>query len=258
MRYAKMNGSLIIAAAPLLGAAKLQVLQGRPVVNGVYVNGHGPYRFLLDTGAQSNQMETGLARSIGLRPTFQVEMVTAAGVARVSGGKGLEVSLDSVAADQQEFLYTDMQAVRQISSDIQGVLGQAFLSRFDYLLDLRAKRLEFGASDRQGTRAEFRMLDGRPAVFSSLGWLVLDSGADRLILFDAASAKNAYTMRTATGFLATGTIQTKPLVIEGRSIPHREAVAVPRQSGVSEDRLLPASLFHAVYVNNSKGYVILD
>ncbi|HYL78935.1 MAG TPA: retropepsin-like aspartic protease [Bryobacteraceae bacterium] len=258
MRYAKMIGSLIIAAAPLLGAVKLQVLQGRPVVKGVFVNGHGPYRFLLDTGAQSNQIEAGLARSIGLLPTFQVEMVTAAGVARVSGGKGLDVSLDSVTANQQEFLYTDMQAVRQLSTDIQGVLGQAFLSRFDYLLDLRAKRLEFGPSDRQGTRVELRMLDGRPSVFSNLGWLVLDSGADRIILFDAASAKSAYTMRTATGFLSTGTIQTKPLVIEGRSIPHREAVAAPRQSGASEDGLLPASLFHAVYVNNSHGYVILD
>jgi predicted aspartyl protease len=258
MHYAKMIGSLIIAAAPLLSGAKLQIFQGRPVVNGVYVNGHGPYRFLVDTGAQVNQIETSLARSIGLHPTFQVEKVTATGTSHVPGVAGLDVELDSIKADQQEFLYTDLQAVRQLSSDIQGVLGQAFLARFDYLLDLRDKRLEFGQLDRRGTRVEFRLIDGRPSVFTSLGWLVLDSGTDRVLLFDVAAAKRTYTLRTGTGFLEIGTIRTRPLVIEGRTIPHRETLEVPRQAGVSEDGLLPASLFRAVYVCNSEGYAVLD
>jgi hypothetical protein len=259
MHYAKMLGSLIIAAAPLWGEARLQIYQGRPVLDGVYVNGHGPYRFLVDTGAQANQIEAGLARSIGLHPTLQVEMVTAAGKALVPGGSGLKVGLDLVNADGLEFLFTDMQVIRRLSSGIQGVLGQAFLSRFDYLLDLRNKRLEFGRLDHKGTRVEFRMLDGCPAVFTSLGWLVLDSGTDWLVLFDGGgAAKRAYKMHTATGFLETGSIHTKPLVIEGRTFAHREALTAPRQSGASEDGLLPASLFRAVYVCNTEGYLILE
>src|SRR5579862_8304020 len=64
--------SLILGVGPLLGGVKLQVREGRPIVDGVYVNGHGPYRFLLDTGANVNLIETGLARKIGMNATFQV------------------------------------------------------------------------------------------------------------------------------------------------------------------------------------------
>lgn len=45
--------SLIIAAGPLFGAVKMQVRDGHPIVDGVYVNGNGPYRFLVDTGRMS-------------------------------------------------------------------------------------------------------------------------------------------------------------------------------------------------------------
>jgi len=240
MRYGKtLAAALIIAATPLLGYAKLDVRQGHPVVHGVYVNGHGPYRFLLDTGAQVNHIHAGLARSLDLRPTFQVDLVTITGSARTPGTGGLEVELDSARAGQQEFLFTDLVAVRQLGSDIQGVLGQAFLSRFDYLLDLRGKRLEFGAVQRPGTRVDFQIIDGRPAVFTSLGSLVLDSGTDRLILYSRV-------------------VRAKPLLIEGRTLRYEEAVTVPRQPAAAEDGLLPATLFRSVYVCNSEGYVVLD
>jgi len=107
-----------LAAAPLFGSAKLQICGGRPVVNGVYVNGHGPYRFLVDTGAGSNQIDASLARSIGLHPTVQVDVMTPTGMTRLPGSDGLAVELDSVKADQQEFLYVNLQVVRQLSSGI--------------------------------------------------------------------------------------------------------------------------------------------
>lgn len=240
MRHGKkLAAALLIAATPLLGYAKLDVRQGHPVVRGVYVNGHGPYRFLLDTGAQVNHIHGPLARSLGLRPTFQVDLVTVTGSARTPGTGGLEVAVDSAQASQQEFLFTDLVAVRQLGSDIQGVLGQAFLSRFDYLLDLRGKRLEFGAVQRAGTRVGFQLVDGRPAVFTSLGSLVLDSGTDRLILYSRV-------------------VRAKPLVIEGRTLRYYEAITVPRQPTAGEDGLLPASLFRTVFFSNSEGYLILD
>jgi hypothetical protein len=39
----------------------MRVEDGRPVVNGVFVNGRGPYRFLVDTGSNVNLIETDLA-----------------------------------------------------------------------------------------------------------------------------------------------------------------------------------------------------
>src|SRR5215475_14394662 len=97
--------SLGIIAPPLLGESKLLVREGIPIVNGVFVNGHGPYRFLLDTGANVNLMETQLAKSIGIQPTLQNELSSASGSAAVSGADGLVVELDALKADRQLFMF---------------------------------------------------------------------------------------------------------------------------------------------------------
>lgn len=48
--------SLSVAAGPLYAGVKLQIREGRPIVDGIYVNGHGPYLFLIDTGTNVNLM----------------------------------------------------------------------------------------------------------------------------------------------------------------------------------------------------------
>src|SRR5579863_9819906 len=125
---------LIIATA-LRADTGLQMIEGFPVVDGVYINGHGPYRFLVDTGAQTNEVDRKLARSIGLHAEYQSELATPTGATLVGGGRGIEVALSPVRAGDQEFLYTDLRGARQVSANIQGVLGEEFLARFDYLLD---------------------------------------------------------------------------------------------------------------------------
>src|SRR5262249_42324094 len=137
-------------------------------------DGHGPYRFLLDTGATLNQIEPKLARSIGLTETFQTTLTSSIGVRPAPGSDGHEVTVGSARADAQVFLFAGMDAIHQLSPDIQGVLGQVFLSRFDYLLDVRARRLEFGTQDfdEKGIWARFTSLQGRPVVSTSLGLLV--------------------------------------------------------------------------------------
>src|SRR5262245_60099750 len=79
---------------------KRDLIGGRPVVD-VFLNGNGPYRFLLDTGGQSNQVEAGLARTLGLAPTFRVELGTPTGTLRVPAGRIGQVSLGGVEAANQ-------------------------------------------------------------------------------------------------------------------------------------------------------------
>lgn len=238
----------------------MQVRGGRPIVDGVYVNGHGPYRFLVDTGTNVNLIDMSLARSIGLRATFQTKLTSSTGMTLVTGGDGIEVLLDSVKAEAQEFLFLPPAAIRGRLPDVQGVLGQWFLSHFDYTLDLRGKRLEFGKQDRNGTRARFEMINAEPVVSTSLGYLILDSGAGQLVLF-GIQPESGYgikgELRTATGSQQIGIVFGKPLIIEGRKISRGDAVAVPnRTPGV--DGLLPIGLFKAVYICNSEGYVIFE
>jgi predicted aspartyl protease len=56
------------------------------VVNQVYINGAGPFRMVIDTGAQSTSVTPDTAAEVGLRPEFRVEHVTATGSRLVPGG----------------------------------------------------------------------------------------------------------------------------------------------------------------------------
>jgi hypothetical protein len=238
---------------------KLAVIDGRPVAECVYLNGHGPFRFLLDTGAQANQLDPKAARSLGLRATFQTEMVSAASTGSVSGADGIDIALGQAQASGQRFLFGGMDAVQRFASGIHGVLGQEFLSHFDYTLDLRRKRLEFGKMDRPGTRIPLRTTHGLPAVSSSLGVLLLDSGVGQVVLFGVTGNGRTRKMDTVSGLLDAGATSSRPLVIGGRKIRYGEALTVPRQNEkVDAAGLLPLSLFQSVYFCHSEGYVILD
>ena len=253
--------SLIITTGCLFGGVKLQMRDGRPVVDGVYVNGHGPYRFLVDTGSNIDLIETGLAKKIGMTVTFQVDLTSAAGKIPASGSDGNEVALDSVKADGQKFLYSRLEAIHNSLPDIQGVLGQWFFARFDYTLDLRGRRLEFGKQDRSGTRSTLKMINARPVVSTSLGDLALDSAASRLTLFGVRPDSGAgfkRELRTIAGSQQIGLAFSKPLVIEGRKISDGDAVAIPNRPEPGVDGLLPLNLFRAIYVSNSEGYVVFE
>jgi hypothetical protein len=252
----------VLAAGPLLANSdsglKLRVLGGRPVVDGVMVNGNGPYRFLIDTGAETNQLDRRIAAKIGLTPTFQVELATAAGVARVGGGKQSEIALGSAHAANQELLFTSLDGVHALSSDIQGVLGQEFLSHFDYRLDLKAKTIDFNPADPSGAHIPTARIAGRLAIETSLGRLVLDSGSDTLVLFHSAGKGSAVTgIRTASGFAAVEAVSGLRVRIGDRDYRPGQSAVVP-QPGAAEDGLMPASLFQSVYVSNSQNYVILQ
>lgn len=252
--------AVLLSSIAASGAApvRLIVKDGRPVVDGVFVDGHGPFRFLLDTGAESNQMDRWLAVQLGLRASFRVEMATSTGVVVQPGAGGFVVKLGSVSAPEQELLFTGLDGIREWSGGIQGVLGQAFLRNFDYLLDLRGKRLVFGAEAGAGTRLQFEEISGRPAVFTSLGRLVLDSGADGVVLFRNAHP-GSVRVRSAAGFVeASPEVRSRTVWIEGKEYRVRGGVEVGRPSGIHEDGLLPASTFRTVYVSNSEKFVILD
>jgi len=231
---------------------KMQVLDGRPVIDCVYVNGQGPYRFLVDTGTETNLLESGLARKAGLKPAFAVKVESPLGTTRVSGAEGIEIAVGAAKAAGQRMLFSEMEDIRRFSPGIQGLLGQEFLSHFDYLLDFVHDRLTFGAVEMNGMHLPLAMTHGVPSVSTSLGALLLDSGAGQVVLFGVGAG-------TASGFVNVGLSARGPLVIAGRTIQYGKAVTVPRKNeSVDAAGLLPARLFRAVYVCNSEGYLVLN
>jgi hypothetical protein len=247
---------LSIGALPLSGAVKFQAREGLPIVDGVFVNGRGPYRFLIDTGSSVNLIDPILAKTIGMQATIRREVVTSAGSALLPGSDGNEVGFDGIEAQGQRFIFSD--TIRKVLPDVRGVLGQGFLSRFDYLFDVRGKNLEFGKQDVKGNRTEIKMHNGRTAISTSLGDLILDSGADRLVLFGVDPEElERHDLHTISGPQTVGRAFRK-LTIEGRQIWGGEAVAIPDHSEPGVAGLMPLGLFRAVFVCNSQGYVVLE
>lgn len=236
---------------------KLSVVSGVPVVDGVYLNGHGPFRFVLDTGNQTNQIDRSLARKLRLPASFRSEMDTPGGSARVTGTAVDRVSLGPLEARAQEFLITDGHALQALGPDVRGILGQTFLRNFDYMLDLRHHRIAFGAQEPAGSRVGFRLVDGCMVLPSNLGDLMLDSGTDTLFLFRASPLLTNASIVTTAGGAQVAVGRAPVLRLGGREYTAAEASYRPLADAPAAG-LLPAGLFHALYVSNSQAYVVLN
>jgi hypothetical protein len=237
---------------------QVKVMTGKPVVDGVFINGHGPYRFLLDTGSQSNQLDSSLARKLGLAVTLRLDLQTPSGESTVHGGRVSKVTLGPAEADDQEFLFTRFDDLSALSPEIRGILGQEFLAHFDYTLDFQHHRLTFGAPSTAGAQTGFRLIFGRMAVPTSLGDLVLDSGADMLFLFRTSYGPLIAQVSGASGARVPVSIETAPEVRIGDRRYHPARAEYHPVPAAEEAGLLPANLFHAIFICNSEQYVVFD
>lgn len=167
------------------------------VVLDVLVNGGGPYRFMLDTGTSRSIVSTTLAQALRAPVVAKSEIVTNAGTEM-----RLVVSLESLsvaAARVGRVLASVLPDARlaDIGPNVRGVLGQDFLSAFNYTLDYRRGRLTWdGPLTCDGPDAvPLVAAEGRfvMAVEGDRGALRLvpDSGADAPILFHAARPRQA-------------------------------------------------------------------
>lgn len=248
-----------LSSTPSLSQApvKLVICGGVPIVEGVFLNGSGPYRFLLDTGSQTNQVDPALAFRLGLKPTEKISLNTPAGSSDAVAGFVDTLTLGSMQATHQEFLLMKLYAVRQHCPGVRGILGQEFLANFDYLLDVRHHRM-IQMEPPEGRHVPVRFIYGRMAIPTSFGDMVLDSGAQTLLLFRTSFVQPNAGITTAEGSeLAVSTELVGGMQIDNRSylVAKADFVSVPQ---TEEAGLLPTNMFQALYVCNSKGYVILD
>lgn len=147
------------------------------------VNGKGPFRFLLDTGASHNVMTPELAQSLGLK----VEgggVIDSGGRATVSAGRVrvAEVRVGGFALARQGFFVTTFPA----SYPFQGFLGAELFKRFTVRIDFRRSLLTLTAPDAfryrgGGVVLPLKFHGGlipqvRAEVDGHAGWFKLDTG----------------------------------------------------------------------------------
>lgn len=96
----------------------------------VYVNGQGPFRTIVDTGAASFTLRPAIAERIGAVPRSRIERVTLSGAAFRPASP---VTVQAIAArDEVEMVFSP---INHPAAD--GVLGQNWLRRHVYFLDVR-------------------------------------------------------------------------------------------------------------------------
>lgn len=249
-----LSGCLTILVTSLFAANAETVLttsrlQHLLVLNEVYLNGSGPFRMMIDTGNASSSLSPAAAERLGLRPAYQVEQVTATGSRLTPAVIVQEVQVGGVVDTGVEVMIS---ASRM--REVDGVLGQSWLSRHDYLLDYRGKRMVLdGLAPAGGMRRTMRQVDGRPAIETLVdrrrSELVLDSGAPAVVLFEQAAIKNTAMMFTNNG---SATVENGWARIDGRQMKAVRVNATEPQIG-----LLGLSAFRAVYVSNRDGFAML-
>jgi predicted aspartyl protease len=238
-----------------------------PVTTDIYIGERGPYRFLVDTGAESTLIDPKLAAELNLQPAFRTEIVTLHGSHYVPGTRINTLRVGSHALGELEVLFQDVAELQRVSGDLRGVLGANALANFDYLLSPSSGRLTPAAPRPAGEVVPFRYVDGRMVVNARMGKeslaLILDSGASHPVLFrtPAAMAKTASiltTMNTLEGARsAAATTWTSELVFGEHIRIGTLPAAVVQRAGTSTDGLIPASIFQKIFVDQARREIVL-
>ena len=248
------------------------------VVVPVRVNGLGPFDFMLDTGTNTTIITPELARQLNLRPIDHITLVTLAGSVVAPRATLDSVQVGAETTKHLEVICDELQGVRQADSKGRGVLGQNFLSRFNYLLNYTGRYVELEdggelAHHLLGDSLQVEQQQGKPivasqATTSSSGTLrlVLDSGTSDLVIFASACQRVGLNPRDGVWLTATsgqGTFvnltRLQALQVGSEHLTGLWAALVKNSAeGRSEDGLLPTHLFQRVFFQNDRHIVILN
>ena len=261
---------------------RFRLLHDYLIIVPVWLNGSGPYDFLLDTGTNSTMIDSELAERVDLHPIDRTILVSVTSEQPVVRGTIQSLSLGEKTVERIEVLSSDVSQLRTLDPKVRGVLGQNFLSRFNFLLDYKKRLVEFedGGSLKvklKGNHVPVELDEGRLMLnaYAALNRevparLVLDSGTRVHVIFGDAIRKlelvgETEQAETSNSALINGkrlpTSQLKSLKIGDEIFHELQTILVFENAGSqlrSEDGLLPTVLFNSIYFNNQDKYVILN
>jgi predicted aspartyl protease len=249
----------------------------------VAVNGAGPFDFIFDTGASATVIDTELAKELSLSPIESSSVLTVAGSKTVRRYRLDSLALGPKSVQSLTVLCAELREIHAISSKIRGVLGQNFLSGFDYILNHRDQRIEFEESGEfagklLGVRLPVERDRGRVLVITQpsspqklASKLVMDSGASSVVVFKATTKNSDLEIELdVNGGINASTIVGTQTISTGRlrrlqvgtekfaGLPVRVIDNRAAAEGRLENGLLPTRLFRSIYFNNTQNFVILN
>ncbi len=240
------------------------------------VNQQGPFDFIVDTGMATTTVDSSLARKLSLVPQGHALLVAVGGSQAVAKSSIGRLALGSAQVGSQPVLVEDLSGLRKLDGRIQGIVGQDFLSHFNYLLDYRGHFIRVEQHDEiqsdigedhvpmELRHGEMTVEAESRSVRSEKLRLILDSGTSSIVLMRDASERLKLPIRenrselTTAGqvFVHAGAIQHLTV---GSVQFHDIRAALSTQSAEQlSDGLLPTGLFRALYVNNRESFVVFN
>jgi predicted aspartyl protease len=245
------------------------------VIVPVYIGGAGPFRFLLDTGSTHTAVTEALRATLHLEPVARTLIATSVGSVPCLVARMDAVALGS--AHVAQLLPTVLPAGGRTALDdgLDGIIGQDFLSSFDYTIDYRRHLLlwDDGTREAAGVQLRLERSNGRFVVDlpqdtggRSLR-LVPDSGADGVVLFDreqglgivVRQTTSAYRIASVAGAAGGRAVLVDDLRVGAAHLQRQPAALVPAPAGADgSDGLLPLALFGRVSIDNTRRYMSVE
>ena len=258
---------------------------GKPIVQ-IWLNGTGPYDFILDTGASVTLVQRQLLQQLHISAHDPVTIRAVSGgssnqrgVVQTIGMGGIHVEHLEVDTLEPTQLYGNKRRVR-------GLLGENFLNHFDILIDNEQRSLTLDstsglAETLVGERLQVSRSDGfspasppdriviqltvpsflhRPLLF------LVDSGTDIAMLYPSPGQAWRPTQDVeqvyirALNVIQNCQVETTTLEIGGGRFPGTPLATckgLTRGKG-DLDGLLPTRVFHQLFVSHRNGYVIAN
>jgi predicted aspartyl protease len=267
----QVSDAFAAAAAAAAEPTRFRLRGSADVVLPVWVNGSGPFQFLLDTGSGRSAISERVAR-LAPPPTARTSMVTPSGrterwitrLQRVTIGSG-----DDTADVDVIILPGD-----DLGHGIDGLIGQDVLASLTYTIDYERRHIVWHPSQPSiaGTRLPLEWSEGRMMV--SLVQksarcaplrLVPDSGSDGWVFvvrrdrpLPAFTPVAAVALRTLSGQRAARSVVMDEVDVGEIRLRNQVAVVIDDQlAGAFGDGLLPLHIFARVTFNGPEKYLIV-
>jgi hypothetical protein len=165
-----------------------------------------------------------------------------------------------------------------LTACIRGVLGADFLSHFDFLSDYKERALRFGDAPPTGEQCRFEMMSEHDGTLTTNRLLVaiesLEVSADKVQLQLDTRGRTPELFPPSHGSLSSqsrgGSIATSSgansAVIYSNTTIRIDATTIRGLDGIQSccslpfdaADLLPAAIFHGIYISRSGGFVVLN
>lgn len=274
--------SLAANGADAESLVRLRIKNGCRIIVPVSVNGHGPYNFLLDTGAAISMVGVNIAQKLGLHAVARVRLGTFTGASTLLLAPVESITVGPESLRDMKVLYCDLPKLFGFDYGIQGVLGQDFLSKFNYLISYHNSTLRFEKdgdlnSELIGPRipsernqSKFYLLVQPGDGGETIRRFLLDSGSLDPLVFALPSempnldivqmVEQKMVAQSSIGRRNVRICRVGTFPIGGLTFKNLRFMVSDLLPGEQryEDGLLPMSLFDSIYFNNERSCVILN